>query len=156
MMPALKIERCEQFYTDTDARSAQTYLYGAVSHQPPTQERPRTLADVIGWCLSNVRLQSPAFGALVLVTDPEDPRPPLRWRGRETSEKGDALMTVEHGSPLIEEYHRRAAEARRLADTHGVSPDERDDLLEVERRWSSLIILGNPAAILRKTERETP
>ena len=39
---------------------------------------------------------------------------------------------------LIEEYHRRAAEARRLADTHGVSPDERDDLLEVERRWLSL------------------
>ena len=26
-------------------------------------------------------------------------------------------MTVEHRSPLIEEYHRRAAEARRLADT---------------------------------------
>ena len=47
-------------------------------------------------------------------------------------------MTVEHRSPLIEEYHRRAAEARRLADTHGVSPDERDDLLEVERRWLSL------------------
>ena len=45
-------------------------------------------------------------------------------------------MTMEHGSPLIEEYHRRAAEARRLADT--VSPDERDDLLEVERRWLSL------------------
>ena len=31
MMPALKIERCEQFYTDTDARSAQTYSYGALS-----------------------------------------------------------------------------------------------------------------------------
>ena len=46
-------------------------------------------------------------------------------------------MTVEHRSPLIEEYHRRAAEARRLADTR-VSPDERDDLLEVERRWLSL------------------
>ena len=30
MMPALKIERCEQFYTDTDARSAQTYSYGAL------------------------------------------------------------------------------------------------------------------------------
>ena len=45
-------------------------------------------------------------------------------------------MTVEHRSPLIEEYHRRAAEARRLADT--VSPDERLDLLEVERRWLSL------------------
>jgi len=69
---------------------------------------------------------------------PRGPRPPLHWRGRETSEKGDALKTVEHGSPLIEEYHGRAAEARRLADIHGVSPDERDDLLEVERRWLSL------------------
>jgi predicted PP-loop superfamily ATPase len=74
----------------------------------------------------------------------------------EQAKKRDALVTVEHGSPLIEEYHRRAAEDRRLADTHGVSRDERDGLLEVERRWSSLIILGNPAAILRKTERETP
>ena len=55
MMPALEIERCEQSYTDTDARSAQTYSYrSAFSHQPPTQERPRTLADVIGWCLSSV------------------------------------------------------------------------------------------------------
>ena len=52
MMPALKIERCEQFYTDTDARSAQTYSYGALSHQPPTQERPRTLAmSSVGVCL---------------------------------------------------------------------------------------------------------
>jgi hypothetical protein len=41
-------------------------------------------------------------------------------------------------SSLIEECHRRAAEARRLADTPGVSLDERDDLLVVERRWSSL------------------
>ena len=47
-------------------------------------------------------------------------------------------MTVEHRSPLIEECHRRAAEARRLADTPGVSLDERDDLLVVERRWLSL------------------
>ena len=47
-------------------------------------------------------------------------------------------MTVEHRSHLIEECHRRAAEARRLAGTHGVSPDERDDLLVVERRWLSL------------------
>jgi hypothetical protein len=52
MMPALKIERCEQSYTDTDARSAQTYSYGALSHQPPTQERPRTLAmSSVGVCL---------------------------------------------------------------------------------------------------------
>ena len=36
-------------------------------------------------------------------------------------------MTVEHRSHLIEERHRQAAEARRLADTPGVSLDERDD-----------------------------
>jgi hypothetical protein len=66
------------------------------------------------------------------------PRGPSASASLAPSEKGDALMTVEHGSPLIEEYHRRAAEARRLADTHGVSLDERDDLLEVERRWLSL------------------
>jgi hypothetical protein len=47
-------------------------------------------------------------------------------------------VTVEHRSHLIEECHRRAAEARRLADTPGVSLDERDDLLVVERRWLSL------------------
>ena len=64
----------------------------------------------------------------------------LRFTGadRRTSEKGDALVTVEHRSHLIEECHRRAAEARRLADTPGVSLDERDDLLVVERRWLSL------------------
>jgi hypothetical protein len=47
-------------------------------------------------------------------------------------------VTVEHRSHLVEECHRRAAEARRLADTPGVSLDERDDLLVVERRWLSL------------------
>jgi hypothetical protein len=47
-------------------------------------------------------------------------------------------VTVEHRSPLIEECHRRAAEARRLSDTQGISLDERDDLLVVERRWLSL------------------
>jgi hypothetical protein len=47
-------------------------------------------------------------------------------------------VTVEHRSHLIEECHRRAAEARRLSDTQGVSLDERDDLLVVERRWLSL------------------
>jgi hypothetical protein len=46
-------------------------------------------------------------------------------------------MTV-HRSHLIEECHRRAAEARRMAHTHGVSPDERDDLLKVKQRWLSL------------------
>ena len=56
----------------------------------------------------------------------------------EQAKKRDALVTVEHRSHLIEKCHRRAAEARRLADTPGVSLDERDDLLVVERRWLSL------------------
>jgi hypothetical protein len=47
-------------------------------------------------------------------------------------------VSAEHRSGLIEECRRRAAEARRLADTPGVSLGERDDLLVVERRWSSL------------------
>ena len=89
MMPTLKIERCEQSYTDTDARSAQTYSYGELSvisprlhtesfqSSAPDPRAPEDPRHVIGWSLSSVRLQSPAFGALVLVTDPEDPRPPL-------------------------------------------------------------------------------
>jgi hypothetical protein len=68
-------------------------MNGALSHQPPTQERPRTLADVIGWCLSSVRLQSPACGALVLVTDPEDPRPQLA-RPRGTKRGGELLLAM--------------------------------------------------------------
>jgi hypothetical protein len=47
----------------------------------------------------------------------------------EQAKKRDALVTVEHRSHLIEECHRQAAEVRRLADTPGVSLDERDDLL---------------------------
>jgi hypothetical protein len=47
-------------------------------------------------------------------------------------------MAGERMSHLVEECHRRAAEARRMADTPGITPDERDDLLEVERRWLSL------------------
>ena len=46
MMPALKIERCEQSYTDTDARSAQTYSYGAlpvISPDPRAPEDPSRL-----------------------------------------------------------------------------------------------------------------
>ena len=42
MMPALKIERCEQFYTDTDVRSAQTYSYGAL---PVISPRPKSAQD---------------------------------------------------------------------------------------------------------------
>ena len=64
----------------------------------------------------------------------------LRFTGAavEQAKKRDALVTVEHRSHLIEECHRRAAEARRLADTPGVSLNERDDLLVAERRWLSL------------------
>ena len=53
MMPALKIERCEQFYTDTDARSAQTYSYGAlpvISPRPKSARGPSPMSSV-GVCL---------------------------------------------------------------------------------------------------------
>jgi hypothetical protein len=51
-----EIGRCEQSYTDADARSAHTHQYRALpSHQPPTHECPRALAGlVIGWPLSSV------------------------------------------------------------------------------------------------------
>jgi hypothetical protein len=38
----------------------------------------------------------------------------------------------------VEECYRRAAEARRMAETAGATWAERADLLEVERRWLSL------------------
>ena len=47
-------------------------------------------------------------------------------------------MAVEQRSHSIEECYRLAAEARRMAEKPGVSPAERADLLEVERRWLSL------------------
>jgi hypothetical protein len=65
MQPRLAARRlCEQFYTDTDARSAQNYSYGALSHQPPTQERPRTLADCDsdGRQIAQPRAPSPVAG----------------------------------------------------------------------------------------------
>jgi hypothetical protein len=51
-----EIGRCEQSYTDADARSAHTHQYRALpSHQAPTHECPRALAGlVIGWPLSSV------------------------------------------------------------------------------------------------------
>src|SRR5689334_25254814 len=51
-----EIGRCEQSYTDADARSAHTHQYRALpSHQTPTHECPRALAGlVIGWPLSSV------------------------------------------------------------------------------------------------------
>jgi hypothetical protein len=39
---------------------------------------------------------------------------------------------------LVEECYRRAAETRRMADANGITPAEKADLLEVERRWLSL------------------
>ena len=57
MRPALKIERCEQFYTDTDARSAQTYSYGAL---PVISPRLKSAQDP-SHCDSDGR-QSPAEG----------------------------------------------------------------------------------------------
>jgi hypothetical protein len=53
MMPALKIERCEQSYTDTDARSAQTYSYGelsVISPRPKSARGPSPMSSV-GVCL---------------------------------------------------------------------------------------------------------
>jgi hypothetical protein len=38
----------------------------------------------------------------------------------------------------VEECYRRAAEARRIAGTPGITAAEKADLLEVERRWLSL------------------
>jgi hypothetical protein len=56
----------------------------ASSHQPPTQERPRTLADIIGWCLSSVMLcvsvQSPAFTGLFIFQLAASPRGPISLR----------------------------------------------------------------------------
>jgi hypothetical protein len=54
--PLCRNRRCEQSYTDADARSAHTHQYRALpSHQPPTHECPRALAGlVIGWPLSSV------------------------------------------------------------------------------------------------------
>ena len=44
-------------------------------------------------------------------------------------------MTAEHEDRLIEECHRHAEEARRLANVPGITPEEKADLLEVERTW---------------------
>ncbi len=46
-------QRCEQFYTDTDARSAQTYSYGAlpvISPRPKSARGPSPMSSV-GVCL---------------------------------------------------------------------------------------------------------
>src|SRR5258707_15654801 len=84
-------------------------------------------------------VQSPRMWGSALGHRPQSPSASASLaRTVEQAKKMDALMTVEHRSHLIEECHRRAAEARRLADTPGASLDERDDLLVVERRWLSL------------------
>jgi hypothetical protein len=47
----------------------------------------------------------------------------------------------------VEECYRRAAEARRLAGTPGITPAEKADLLEVERRWLLLTRVARSAAL---------
>ena len=42
------------------------------------------------------------------------------------------------GGSDIRELYRLAADARRMAEASGVTPAERADLLEVERRWLAL------------------
>ncbi len=46
-------------------------------------------------------------------------------------------MAGKNRKDLIHECHRRAAEAGRMADA-ATTPSEKEDLLEVERRWLSL------------------
>jgi hypothetical protein len=47
----------------------------------------------------------------------------------------------------VEECYRWAAEARRLAGTPGITPAEKADLLEVERRWLLLTRVARSAAL---------
>jgi hypothetical protein len=47
-------------------------------------------------------------------------------------------MIGERRGSFVEECHRRADEARRLATIPGTLPEERDDLVEVAQRWLSL------------------
>jgi hypothetical protein len=42
------------------------------------------------------------------------------------------------GGADIKDFFRLAADARRMAEASGVTPAERADLLEVERRWLAL------------------
>jgi hypothetical protein len=44
---------------------------------------------------------------------------------------------AEESKDAIAEYHRRAEEARRMAET-AVDPIERADFLAIEQRWLSL------------------
>ena len=39
---------------------------------------------------------------------------------------------------LVEECHRLATQARRLASIPGLRPEEKADLMEVEQRWLSI------------------
>jgi hypothetical protein len=51
--------------------------------------------------------------------------------------EGHPLMAGEN-SYSVEECYRRANEARRLADSPGIPPEEKADLIAVERRWLAL------------------
>jgi hypothetical protein len=43
---------------------------------------------------------------------------------------------------LVEECHRLATQARRLASIPGLRPEEKADLIEVEQRWLSIARTG--------------
>jgi hypothetical protein len=45
---------------------------------------------------------------------------------------------AEERKHLVQEFRRRAAEARQLASLPGTKPDQRADLIEVEQKWLSL------------------
>jgi hypothetical protein len=67
-----EIGRCEQSYTDADARSAHTHQYWALpSHQPPTHECPRALAGshwlaTVQRCVER-RVEPPALGGSTIL-----------------------------------------------------------------------------------------
>jgi hypothetical protein len=47
-------------------------------------------------------------------------------------------MAAGKQSQFVEECNRLAGEARRLANTPGITPEEKADLLGVEQRWLSI------------------
>jgi hypothetical protein len=49
-----------------------------------------------------------------------------------------AAVMAERVQYSVEECYRRAEEARRLANTPGITPEEKADLLKVERSWLSV------------------
>jgi hypothetical protein len=63
--------------------------------------------------------------------------PPFRPTN-ETQQKFErGVIMAEESKDAIAEYHRRAEEARRMAET-AVDPIEKADFLAIEQRWLSL------------------